>query len=256
MKLKSVAVLIVVLSISSMAAEYEFYAANSDVAEWSKYDALGALGYVGYAAEAASSHRVTTTVKPEECRLYLRYEDEGVGHLALLGDAKAVQKYLEEAFKDIGQDRVKIETVNYSPEKSLGGMFRKDRDEIDVLFRITIILNTKGEDGFWDNAELVAKVLDRVSQVKKDGRWGKKLREGRVGYAVQSIAPTRASLLEMVNREVQEMKDAFAAVNALNAADVYCSIDYGEIHSMSPTLEAVEVILPYRVEFELKESGP
>lgn len=253
MELKWVAILIVVLSISSMAAEYEFYAAGSDVAEWSKYDALG---YVGYAAQAASSHRVTTTVKPEECRLYLTYEDEGVGHLTLLEEAKRVKQQLEQNFEDIEQGKVRIEAANYSPEKSLGGMFRKDRDEMSLVFRITMTLNTEDPDGFWANAELVARVLDRVSQARKDGRWGKKLREGRVTYAVQSIEPTKRALLKLVHQEAQEMKDAFAAVNALNAADVYCSIGYGEICSMSPTLEAVEVILPYRVEFELKESRP
>ncbi len=248
-----VALMIIVLA-SPIAMAYEFSAGSGGVAEWSTY---GTSAYERSAAGGTGSahRRVSTTVKPEECRLYLTYADEGVGHQALLEGAKEVGQHLEETLADLGRERVKIESANYSPEKSLGGMFRKERDEIGVVFRITIMLNTEDKNAFWDNAQLVASVLDKVGQVKIDGRWGKKLREGRVAYAVQSIGSTRRSLLAMVNEEVEAMKDSFAAANEVNTSDVLCAIDYGVIYSESPTLEAVEVFLPYGVNLELKEIG-
>lgn len=252
MNLTTVHVAAFILLTSASAAAYEFEAESAgEDADWSSHRIMP-LALPPSGALQTGMHQVKATVKPEECRLYLTYEDEGRDHMPLFQQAKLVREHLTQAFADIEDANVTIEPVNYSPEKSWRGLFRSQKAEICVTFRVTIKLATEDANTFWDNAELVAEVLERIAEAREQGDWGRKLKEGRVTYAVESIEPTKRSLLAMLEGEVQTMRKSVSVANEVDASDVFCDIEYGNTSSSSATLQEIEVVLPYRVDFALK----
>ena len=252
MRLWSVSIVLSLLLFASVATAYEFEASGGVVAEWESYGATSGVES-WHTGGRDYPYRVTTMVKPDECRLYLTFEDDGRGHQELLQQAKAARDHLGKILGNIGEGATWIEAVNYSPEKSFGGFFSKEKDEIRVGIRVTIRLEAQKEDRFWQNAELVATVLDGISEVKKDGKWGKKLKEGRVAYAVHNIDVTKILLLEQVNEEVKDKRRVYALINGVDASDVICDVEYGDLVTEFQTLQGVKVILPYRVDFRLKK---
>ncbi len=208
-----------------------------------------------YKSEYSSNvvHQVKLKIRPEECRFYLSYNDEGKGHTKLLKEALEARDHLEKAFNDIDRERVRLETYNYNPEKSMGGIFRSEREEINMVFRVVVKLDTKGEERFWNNAQLVAEVLDKITEIRKDHKYKKKINSGQVLYAVKSIEPIQKKLLEIVNQEVNQRKEAFARANKVSTDQLISRIQYDTLRSYKQALNEIEVAMPYKVFFEIKE---
>jgi hypothetical protein len=201
----------------------------------------------------SGSHQVRATVKPEECRFYLTYDDEGRDHEALLQQAKIVSERLRGALAGIEQAKVEILPLDYSPGKSWHGLFVGEKAEISVTLRVTVELATDGDDRFWGNADAVARVLQRIAEVRNDADWGKKLSVGRVAYAVESLEPTKAILYGKVEEEVKALRESLSAANGNSRSGVFCKIEYGNPSTSRVTLEEVEVVLPYSVEIVLRD---
>jgi hypothetical protein len=204
-------------------------------------------------ADVTGEHRVTMSVKPEECRFYLTYDDEGRDHEALLEQARLIGGQLSEALADVEQAKVEILPLDYSPGRSWHGFFVGEKPEISVTFRVTITLATEGNTAFWENAEAVARVLQRITGLKNEAEWGKKLTVGRVAYAVESLEPTKAVLHTKVEEEVKTLRESLFAANGNSRSGVFCKIEYGNPSSSRVTLEEVEVVLPYSVEIVLRD---
>ena len=231
------------------ASAYEFLAEESTSANWSTY---GDRSYGKYNS-GQGNFQVSSRIRPDECRFYLTYENEGESNLKLLETAKEIDEYLKKIFNEWKKDKVKIETVNYGPEKSFGSIFRKEKNQVSVIFRITIKLDTDGETSFWDNSKLVAEVLDKVNKVKKDNYWGDKIKAGQITYSVNNIDKTRKELLHKISEEVREHKKAYSEINSVGVAQVLCDIDYGNLIPGTPTLQGIDIIMPYNVDYKLKE---
>jgi len=248
---------VVFLLASVAAGAYEFEAASvSPESSWSLYGA-SARSADRHPVVPTGEHQVKATVKPEECRFYLTYEDDGRDHVELLRQAKIVGGELEKALADLKQAKVEIVPLNYSPEKSWRGLFVGEKAVIGVSFRVTIQLAVEGDDAFWGNAEVVARVLQKISEARKNPEWGKKLSQGRVTYAVESLEPTKAVLYTRIEEEVRALRKSLDAANAqsLGGEEVFCDVEYGNPATSRVTLEEVEVVLPYSVEFVLRKQG-
>jgi hypothetical protein len=255
MKLTVLPIATVLLLISATAAGYEFEVSSMRTeAAWSSYEMRNLAKPPAWAVPTGM-RQVEETVKPEECRFYLTYEDEGREHVPLLEQAKLVNEQLRKALADIEQAKVEIEPFNYSPEKSWRGLFVGEKTDISLTFRVTIKLAVEGEDAFWENAELVAEALERIAGAREEGNWGRKLKEGRVAYAVESIEPTKRLLYGKIEEEVKAMRKSLGAANERDTSDIFCVVEYGIPSASSVTLEEVKVALPYRVEFKLERQA-
>jgi len=243
---------LVLLIVSTTAAAYEFQAQFvSSQRGWS-FPGGAAVAAEGEAVTPSGVHRVTTTLKPEECRFYFRYEDEGQNHISLLENARTIGDQLADALSGIEGAKVESVPVNYGPEKSWYGIFYGDKTELGVSFRVTIELAPEGENRFWQNSETIARVLEGIRRVKAEGGWGRKLTPGYVLYYIESIEPTKAVLYSKVEEEVQALRKSVAEANGIDGSEILCRIEYGDPQPSRISLEEVEVMLPYRVDILLK----
>jgi len=247
------AIVLLVVCTTAGAYEFELRTASSE-SDWAFYGG-GAYSADRHEPARPTEHKVATTVKPEECRFYLTYNDDGRDAADLLQGAKAVAGHLEKALAGVEQAKVEILPVDYSPERSWRGIFVGEKAEISVSFRVTIKLALEGEDRFWQNADLVARVLGKIAEAKKDADWGRNLSEGRVAYAVESLEPTKAVLYGKAEEEVKALRESLFAANGAftGKSDILYKIYYGNPSTSRVTLEEVEVVLPYSVEIALKD---
>lgn len=110
------------------------------------------------------------------------------------------------------------------------------------------------EDAKWDDAALVARVLDVISGLKKDNKLGKKLQSGRVSYAVEDIEPFKKKLFEKAENEIKELKKSHVKASEIPPADLYSDITYGNMYTKSQSLGKVVLVLPYSAKFRLKDA--
>jgi len=247
---------IVLLLMCATVSAYEFEVssvpleAEESVARSASWDYRGV-----FEPRGTGTHQVSATVKPEECRFYLTYDDEGRDQEALLQQVKTVSERLAGALAGIEQAKVEILPLDYSPGRSWHGLFVGEKAEISTTFRVTIVLATEGDAAFWENADAVARVLQRVAELRNEADWGKKLTVGRVAYAVESLEPTKAALYDKVEEEVKALRESMAAANGNSKSGVFCKIEYGNPATSRVTLEEVEIVLPYNVEIVLRDEA-
>jgi hypothetical protein len=196
---------------------------------------------------------VRVDVKPEECRFYLHYSDSGRKHADVLKEAESLKTDIEKELAKLDETRLKIEVCSYDPSTSLGGLFKKEKARIRLQLRITVKLNKGGEKESWEDAKLVAGVLDLIDEIRRENKLGRKLTKGSVRYAVQSIGPAKKELLEKLEKDVGTLKDSHARMNGVKEAELFCDVHFGDIHAETQSLEKVTVMLPYAVRFELRD---
>jgi hypothetical protein len=232
---------------------YEFELATPSAGSgWSMSEKAVRNYTVASDVRGPGDHQVSTIVRPEECRFYLTYDDEGRDHGVLLQQARMVSGKLSEALEEVEQAKVEILPLDYSPGRAWHGLFAGEKAEISVTFRVTVTLAKEGDSAFWGNASAVSRALQRVAEVRNDADWGKKLTVGRVAYAVESLEPTKAALYDKVEEEVKAIRESLFAANGNSKSGVFCKIEYGNPSTSMVTLEEVEVVLPYRVETALR----
>ena len=81
--------------------------------------------------------------------------------------------------------------------------------------------------GFRKTQELFRRSSIRSAEQKTMN--GVKLKGGRVSFAIESIKPTRISLLNKINNEDKALRKSFPEVNGVSKLNVLCTIQYGEI---------------------------
>ena len=225
----------------------EFSSFSLAAAEDDPFADFGGGGdYVDYSTDL--DYVAETDIQPQECRFYLTYKDSGKSNYDLLMDAEKVKDKISDSLKKIDKKKILIEMSSFNPEQYLGTLFKSQKEEIELQFRIIVKL----DKDFWVNTKRITKVLDVINSVKKSERLDKKLIQGKVTYAVENVDPFISELMQDAEDKMHLIKKRILNVNKIPESDLIIKPVYGNIGASHQTLEKVILVLPYSFSYEIK----